>query len=487
MPDVSALALMRPARLPVILKYLGQLLVLLAMLTAVPMSVALIVGDMGVSGRYLVVIGLMVILALPLLRLPEPRRIERSEALCITALAFLIAPLLMSYPLMAGGLSWTDAWFEAVSGITTTGLSTLSSVEAQSPAFLFGRAWMQWYGGLGIAVLAVALLMGHRVTSKQLLDTAGEEGRSTTARTYARQVLWVYLALTLMGFILIWLGQSDPFVALIHSLAAVSTGGFSGFDASLAAMPFLGQLAVTLLSLAGAVSLPLYFLAVRRRQPQMLLDDECRTLLLAIMLMTLLLALSLTSSNAYPLDSALQQGFLLSVSAQSTSGFISLDIHELDTAAQLLLVLAMLIGGSTGSTAGGLKLIRLLILIRLIQVSLQRITAPPRAVLLPRIGGLRIDEEDISAVLVLFGLWFSVIFISWWVFLLYGEPPLDSLFEVVSAMGTVGLSSGITRPDLAPVLKFLLCINMLLGRLEIIALLVLLYPRTWWSRRHDIQ
>ncbi len=487
MPDASALALMRTARMPVILKYFGQILVLLAILTLVPMVVALSVGDIAVSGRYLAIISLMAILALPLLRLPEPRRIERNEALCVTALVFLIAPLLMSYPLMAGGLSWIDAWFEAVSGITTTGLSTLPSVESQSPAFLFGRAWMQWYGGLGIAVLAVALLMGHRVTSKQLLDTAGEEGRTTTARTYARQVLWVYLALTLLGFILIWLGQSDPFVALIHSLAAVSTGGFSGFDASLAAMPLLGQFAVTLLSLAGAVSLPLYFLAVQRRQPQLLLDEEGRTLLLAILLLSLLLALSLMISRAYNWDTALQQGFLLSVSAQSTSGFSSLDISNLDTAAQLLLIMAMLIGGSTGSTAGGLKLIRLLILIRLIQVSLQRITAPPRAVLLPRIGGLRIDEEDISAVLVLFGLWFGVIFISWWVFLLLGEPPLNSLFEVVSAMGTVGLSSGVTRPDLAPPLKVLLCINMLLGRLEIIALLVLLYPRTWWGRRYGTQ
>ncbi|GAA0684678.1 hypothetical protein GCM10009104_07610 [Marinobacterium maritimum] len=169
MPDASALALMRTARLSVILKYLGQILVLLAMLTSVPMVVALILGDMIVSSRYLAVISLMALCALPLLRLAEPRRIERNEALCVTALAFLIVPLLMSYPLMAGGLSWIDAWFEAVSGITTTGLSTLASVESRSPAFLFGRAWMQWYGGLGIAVLAVALLMGHRVTSKQLL------------------------------------------------------------------------------------------------------------------------------------------------------------------------------------------------------------------------------------------------------------------------------------------------------------------------------
>ncbi len=487
MPDASALALMRSARFTVILRYLGQLLMLLSLLTCVPLIVALITQNLAVAFRYLVVIGLMILVATPLLYLPEPKRIERNEALCVTALVFLIAPLLMSYPLMAGGVSWLDAWFEAVSGITTTGLSTLASIETQSDAFLFGRAWMQWYGGLGIAVMAVALLMGHRVTSKQLLEPAGEEGRTTTAHIYARRVLWVYLALTFAGFVLLWLVLADPFVALIHSLAAVSTGGFSGFDASLAAMPYWGQAVITLLSLAGAVSLPLYYLAMLRQQPHILFNDETRTLLLIILLLTLLLGGVLLSNPAYDWKTAVWQGFLLGVSAQSTSGFSSFDIQGLDTAAQLVLILAMTIGGGTGSTAGGLKLIRLLIVLRLIQVSLQRITAPPRAVLLPRLNGLRLDEEDISGVLVLIGLWISVMVGSWWIFLLHGEPPLDSLFEVVSAMGTVGLSSGVTRPDLSPVLKIVLCVDMLLGRLEIIALLVLLYPRTWWNRRLEAQ
>lgn len=484
MPDSSALALMRTARVPVILRFLAQLMILLALLTLAPVAVALVTDEMAVAWRYLAVIALMLLVSVPLARLPEPRRIERNEALCVSALAFLIAPLMMSYPLMAGGLSWIDAWFEAVSGITTTGLTTLSSVQSQSPVFLFSRAWMQWYGGLGIAVLAVALLMGHRISSKQLLESAGEEGQSTTARTYARQVLWVYLVLTLFGFGLIWASHSDPFVALIHSLAAVSTGGFSSYDSSLAAMPVWSQASVTLMSLAGAVSLPLYYLAVRQRQLGKLWDVEVRALLWAMLLLTLLLAACLFASQHYTAEEALAQGLMLAVSAQSTSGFSSLSIGTLDTAPKLLLILAMLIGGCTGSTAGGLKLIRLLIVLRLIHLMLQRISSPPRAVLVPRIAGEVVDPDDIANVLVLVGLWAAVLLLSWWLFLLYGEAPLDSLFEVVSAMGTVGLSSGITRPELAAPLKLVLCIDMLLGRLEIIALLVLLYPRTWF-RRHE--
>ncbi|GGX40594.1 TrkH family potassium uptake protein [Saccharospirillum salsuginis] len=484
MPDTSALALMRPVRVRVVFKYLGQLLALLAVLSIVPALVALATGEWGVALRYLAVIVALLLVSLPLARLPEPHRIERNEALSITALVFLIAPAVMSYPLMADGVPWLDAWFEAVSGMTTTGLSTLASVEDRSAAFLFGRAWMQWYGGLGIAVLAVGMLMGHRVVSKQLLSTAGEEGQSTTARTYARRVVWVYLGFSLFAFGLILVAGTDPFTAVVHALAAVSTGGFSSFDASLAAMPQAARWAVSLVSLAGAVSLPLYYLAVTRRKPTVLLDNESRMLLGAVLVISLGLVLTHWVSRSSLGLGDIDQSVLLAISAQSTAGFSSADLSDQEPASRLLVILAMLMGGSAGSTAGGFKLIRILIVARLVQLIVQRINAPSRAVLSPRLGGLRIEADDIENVLVLAGLWFAVTLLSWWLFLLAGEPAMDSLFEVVSAVGTVGLSSGVTRPDLDAGLKVLLCVDMLLGRLEIIALLVLLYPRSWFDGRH---
>ncbi|WP_432696254.1 TrkH family potassium uptake protein [Marinobacterium sp. YM272] len=485
MPDASAHALMRSVRPPVVFRSVAQLLIALGVLTAVPALFAFWSGAGELALRLGILVLGLVVVSVPFTRLPEPHYIQRNEALCITALVFLIVPLLMSYPLMAEGLPWIDAWFEAVSGITTTGLSTLASVESHSRAFLFTRVWMQWYGGLGIAVLAVALLMGHQVASKKLLQTSGEEGASSTARSYARQVLWVYSGLTLLGFLLIWLSHGKAFDALIHSLAALSTGGFSGFDASLASLSATTQLAITLLSLAGAISLPLYFIALSRRQSQRLFEDETRALLLAIALLALLLAGYFLVSGGMTLTEAGRNALVLAVSAQSTTGFSSLELAPLDNAVKLLLILSMLVGGCTGSTAGGLKLIRVLMLIQVIRVALQRINAPSRAVLTPRLGRDVIDAEDISSVLVLLGLWILVVMVSWWVFLLHGEPPLNALFEVVSALGTVGLSSGVTRPDLAPVLKLVLCIDMLVGRVEIVALLVLFRPRTWIGRRHD--
>ncbi|MFC6673080.1 potassium transporter TrkG [Marinobacterium aestuariivivens] len=387
MADPRAHALMRTVRPVVVIRYLALLLILLSLVAWVPALVAWLLGDGATALRYAVVNLLLLLVCVPLARLPEPERIERNEALSVTALLFLLTPLLMSYPLMASGLSWVDAWFEAVSGITTTGLTTLPSVEVQSQSFLFGRAWMQWYGGLGIGVLAVALFMGHQVTSKKLLASAGEEGRSTTARSYARQVLQVYLLLTLLGFLLIRAFHPDTLQALVLSLSAISTGGFSSLDASLADLPFAVQLTISLVACAGAISLPLYHFGNRRQLSRLLRDLEARALLVAIGLLSLTLSVGLFYWHSLsPLESA-RHGVLLALSAQSTTGFSSLDVATLDPVPKLLLILSMLVGGSTGSTAGGLKLIRLLILLRLIQLTLQRISASPRAVLLPRLGG----------------------------------------------------------------------------------------------------
>jgi trk system potassium uptake protein TrkH len=158
-----------PVRGPVILKYLGQLGLMLALLTLMPFAVSLLFDDHTIGGRYLVMILALLILGVPLSRLSVPPFLQTNEALTITAMAFLLSPLVMTYPLMGAGLSFEDALFEAISGVTTTGLSVLPSVEDRAPSLVFARAWMQWYGGLGIAILSVTLLMGEGIASNILI------------------------------------------------------------------------------------------------------------------------------------------------------------------------------------------------------------------------------------------------------------------------------------------------------------------------------
>ena len=145
--------------------------------------------------------------------------------------------------------------------------------------------------------------------------------------------------------------------------------------------------------------------------------------------------------------------------------------------------MSMFIGGGIGSTTGGIKILRLLILLRLFQILLQRTTISSHAVSEARLGGKLLESDDIQRALLLIFLFLLVILFSWFAFLMFGYPAMDALFEVVSAIGTVGLSTGITGEDLPQVLKALLCIDMLVGRVEIVALLVVLYPATWFGKR----
>jgi trk system potassium uptake protein TrkH len=472
----------RPA---VIGKYLGQLGFVLALLTTIPLVTALYFDDYAIAIRYTAVIALLLFLAWLSRRLPTPAQLQQNEALVIVAMAFTLSPLLMSFPMMASGLAWHDAIFEAISAVTTTGLSTLAGVEVLPHTFQFTRAWMQWYGGLGIVVLSIALLMGHHIASRRLAESTAAEELATTARTYARRVLGAYLLLTLLAMLILLLLGMAPFAAISHALSAVSTGGFSPYDASLGNLPHRSQaLAVVLIGLYGAVPLHLYYRLRQGQARTSLMDVELRLLLITSLLAAAVLTL-LLHYNGMGWADALFHGTIQGISAQSTSGFSSLPIQSLDDGSKLSLTISMFIGGGVGSTAGGIKLLRLLILLRLLQLMLQRIAMPSHAVLQPKLAQRPLEESDIQWALLLILLFVTVNILSWLVFVIHGYAPLDALFEVVSATGTVGLSTGITAPGLEPVLRLVLCVDMLLGRLEIVALLVLLYPYTWFGKRME--
>lgn len=463
-------------------KYLGQLGLVLALLTLVPLAVAISMGDMPIARRCGEVIVLLAAVCLPLARLRTAQHLQANEALAITALAFVLTSLVMAWPFMAAGMSLIDAWFEAVSGVTTTGLSTLAEIESRSPAFLFARAWMQWYGGLGIATLWVALLLNHQHTLRRLIETTGAENIVTTAQRHARRILTIYAVLTLAGIGMLILLRVEPFSAVTHVLSAVSTGGFSIHDDSLAGFG-AARYALFAVALSGAVSLPVYYALYQRRWRAALADAEPWSLLSACVLVTCLLWLFLGTNGALDPHAAFGQALSMAVSAQTTTGFSTLDVAGLDPASKLTLIGAMFVGGSAGSTAGGIKLLHLLVLLRLLQFVVRRAAMPAHAVAEIRLGGQRLEADDIQRALLIIVLFGAGIVVSWLPFVAAGYAPQDALFEIVSATATVGLSTGITRAELELPLKLVLMADMLLGRVEFVALLVVLWPGTWFGKR----
>lgn len=482
--DRKLAPLQRTARIEVVAKFTGQLLGVLGWLILIPTLVSLYFHDFEITLRYLIVELILFACGFVFSRLDTPTDIQINEGLVITSLIFILTPLMVTIPFTGEGLGFVDALFEAISAVTTTGLTTVSALESMSATFIFSRAYLQWIGGLGIVVLTVALLLRPGMAAKRLIHLDESEDLVSSTQAYAQTILKIYLILTACITALIWATEGNFFVAITHAFAAVSTGGFSGYNDSLAGFNnTVGMVAVMVGCVFGALPLLLYQHVRRLDWRSFMADPQLRALLILVSIASFVLGMLFTLQLNMPWSEALLHAPLLAISAQSTAGFASLPLAELGGGVLLILILLMFTGGSLGSTAGGIKLLRMLIFLSLMKLSMQRIAVVQHAVIESKLGKEPLGEDEIIRALLLILLFIAVIFLSWLAFVIAGYDPLGALFEVVSAVGTVGLSSGITDSDLPAFLKAVLCVDMLLGRLEIIALLVLLYPATWIKLR----
>lgn len=473
-------------RMSVVIGRLGQLFVPLAALTVVPLGISLLYGQPWVALRYLVVIGVLLATGVVALRLPHPKELQTNEAMTITALVFCISGLIMAYPLMGYGLSFQDAVFESVSGVTTTGLSTLPSVEGRPAPFLFARAWLQWIGGLGVIVLGLALLVEPGVAAKRLgFEKREKDELVGGTRAHARRVIVIYAILTAAGIGLVLSLGAAPFEAVVYVLAAVSTGGFASSDESLATLGLPIQTAIIVISFAGAISFSWYYAGFYRRLPELARDPQIRALVGMVAIVT---ALLFFFSRADDVDStpSIKNAILMAASAQTTTGFSTTEVAEMGSASKLVLAISMLVGGEIGSTAGGIKIFRFLVLLRLLSLPLLRASLQRGAKLPVRVGSDRIDAAEIESVAGVALSYAGVLAVAWLMFLSFGYAPIDAFFDVSSALATAGLSAGTVGPGLDPVLKGVLCLVMLMGRVETCAFLLLLYPGTWVGKKRVV-
>ncbi len=467
----------------VLFKYFGQLCLVLAALTMAPLVMSLIFGERSFTLRYAVVFCGLAGLGLGAARLRAPSSVQANEGMVLVALMFLFTPLVMSYPMMGSGLGFLDAFFEAISGVTTTGLSTKATLVGAPATFLFSRAWMQWYGGLGIVVLSLALVTQPGLLAKGLAATEAEtDDLVGGTRARARRVLKVYGALTALGIIGSLAVGVGFFDAVLYTFAAVSTGSFAPHDGSLATLGWPAQGWITLLCLAGAIPLTFYHRMLQEKRRVSVEFLQLQAVVIASVVGSLAVGASMRLSAGMAWPQVLHHAPLLGFSAQTTAGFSSVPVVQLDAGSKLVLIFSMLVGASVGSTGGGFKLLRLLIAASVFRLILLRTCLPKHGVIEPRLAGRRLGDEEIRAALLLILLFVVVVALSWLPFVARGYSPLDSLFEVVSATGTVGLSVGLTSATLPALLKGILCVDMLMGRLEIIAWLVMLYPGTWFGR-----
>jgi trk system potassium uptake protein TrkH len=372
-----------------------------------------------------------------------------------------------------------NAVFESFSGFTSTGLS-MALDPAQLPHSLqWWRSLTEWVGGVGVIVLMLSLL--QPATDAYNLYSA--EGRSRrialTVKATVRSIWWIYLIYTVASIFLLRIAGMPWWDALNHGLTGISTGGFSIKSGSLGAYAPAIQWAAMPIMIAGAISFPIHYRLLRWRQFAILWQDaQHRALWILLSLGAGLLLLE----NAWSQQDWLWQDSLFQwASALGTCGFNTTGLRAWSPSAKLLLTLAMFVGGAAGSTVGGLKLNRFVALLQAIAWKFKRLLLKPHQLLRYRLDSQVVSETEanrrLESVAVLALLWLLMLILG--IFALLGAvSPIytlsDVVFEATSALSSVGLSTGITHPDLAWSGKVVLILFMWMGRLEIIPVLLLL-------------
>ena len=419
---------------------------------------------------------------------------SRNEGYIVVALSWVFFSVFGMVPYLWGGFipNITDAFFETMSGFTTTGATILDNIESMPHGILFWRSLTQWIGGLGIVCFTIVLLPGFGASSQMLYlsEATGVTHNKLYPKTrvMARYIFMVYILLTAIESALLMAGGMGLFDALCHSMTTTATGGFSTKQESIAYWhsPYM-EYVVSIFMLLSAINFSLYIVAFKSKWKKPREFVELKWFACSVGLLTLIISAVLFLNNGYSAEEAFRKSLFQVATCHTSCGFATDDYNLWPPFTWMLLIFAMLSGGCTGSTSGGVKNLRLIIIANCIRNQFRQILHP-RAVLPVKVGGL-FDNKLLTTVLVFFAAYLSVAFIGWTLLMAFGVGFTEAMSTVISSMGNVGPGLGSFGPAfswaaLPDAAKWILSSLMLIGRLEIFGFLLIFYRSTWkgsWS------
>ncbi len=482
-------------RASVVVRYLGSLLLLLSGLMLAPLAVSLLYqGPDRLPFMISIVVTAAAGAAMRFWSRKPMGLMWRKESFVVVALAWLLASAFGALPyLLAGSFANPiDAYFEAMSGFTTTGASVMTNIESNPHGILFWRGFTQWLGGMGIITLFIALVplvgMGSGGTTALYEDEvpAPQADRVTPRIRDTAKALWgIYLGMTVAEIALLMLAGMPAFDAITNSFGTMATGGYSPRNASISYYnsPLIDWVVITFMAAAG-VNFGLYYLMRRGKMGKALADTELRVYLAILLGCSLLATTDLMLNGGYQLVSdALRHSVFAIVAQQTTTGFLLADYDLWPWFSKLLILLVMLIGASSGSTGGGFKVIRLIILAKYAYRHLYSVFHP-RVVLPLKMGGRVIPDSIVKESVGFFILFQVVLLLSVVALAAMDIDLITALSGVVATLSNVGPGFHLVGPTLnyawAPDLaKLVLIFDMLVGRLELWTVLILLRPAFW--------
>jgi len=472
-------------------RVLGLFAILFAVTLAAPLLLVWVYAEPNPWPYLLPMLGALALgLLLWLAGLGRHAELGVRDGFLIVALFWLLVSLLGAWPYMLGaGLTPVEALFEAASGFTTTGATVITDLDRMPRSLLFYRQQTQWLGGMGVIVLGLAVIPLLGIGGMQLYRAEApgplKEEKLTPRLIYTARSLWLfYLLLTLACALGYRLAGMDTFDAVAHSLSTVSTGGFSTQDDSLGFYDSAAVEAVAIVfMLLAAINFGVHFLAWRRRDPAAYLrDPEVRAFLKFVIGIVLLVALMLWGAGAYPAPHlSLRDAVFEVVSLVTSTGFGIVDYSHWPDFLPVLLIGISFVGGCGGSTAGGMKVIRVLLLVKQGLLEVRRLIHP-RALLCVRLGHRVVEPELMQAVWGYFALYMIVFAVLGLLMIHAGLDPVSAFAAVATSMNNLGPGLGEVTATFASVSdlgKLLAVAAMILGRLEIFTVLVLLTPGFW--------
>ncbi len=473
---------------------LGMLMALFAVTFVLPLVSALVFQD-GTFDDFAIAAGINVVIGLAIAGATRryKRELKARDGFLLVTLAWVLMSLSAAVPLMIAlpGISFTDAYFEAVSGLTTTGSTVITGLDNLPPSINLWRHALHWFGGIGIIVLAVAVLplLGVGGMALYRAETPGpvKDEKLTPRITETAKALWLtYIGITAIGVVALRSAGMDWFDALCHTFSAMGLGGFSTRDASIGAFDSAAiEIVLIVLMLVASLNFSRHFMALRNRSlDPYRRDSEAKAILVLVGASVVAIALLLTLRGTYPTFlEALRHSAFNVVSVASTTGFVSQDFGLWPIFAPVWMLFLSCIVCSTGSTGGGIKMFRTLLLARQAQREM-KLLVHPSAVIPIRIGDHIVQDRIAYSVLAFIFLYFQTIAVLTFALLLTGMPLVDAFTSVVSSVNNLGPGIGQTGPagnyqGLTDTQTWICTFAMLLGRLEIFSVLILFTAAFW--------
>lgn len=418
--------------------------------------------------------------------------VGEREGYVIVALVWVVFSVFGMLPFYLSGAipTITDAWFETMAGFTTTGATCLRNIEGLSHGLLFWRSLSQWVGGLGIIVLCIALLPMFGLGGMQLyaaeVTGVNYEKISPRISDTAKKLWLLYIGLTLSEALLLWVAGMTKFDAVCHAMTTIATGGFGTKNDSIMSYGPAIQYIIAIYTMLSGINFGLLIFTLMGKAHRLWKDEETQWYLGATVLCTLGLTFGLTIFYGWSwgnLEQAFRHGFFMATNAITSTGFASTDYVLWPPVLSTLLFFMMFTGGDSGSTAGGIKWVRILIFAKSAISEVKR-RIHPNAVIPIKLNGRPLSHETISNIMAFMMFYISIIVVSIIVFSACGINLEDSFSVAVCTIGNVGAALGDYGPsgsyaDFPTIAKWWMTFVMLIGRLEIFTVLLIFTPALW--------